>query len=155
MAKKSRKIGVMKAVSDYLRENPNSVDNTEQVIAAVGCTKRAYYRAKYQLKKQGFLEEDGWLKHPGRVLVAKKKVVHRKVDEVRIKEAVRQGLVEMEIKMPTDGMILKLRSNNNVMLGTLQMDRCGLKFKKPNSKANCERQLTWKILEKIMEVGLF
>lgn len=147
-----KRTGLIVKIREILRQNPNFVDRTDDLCNMAGCTKQSWYNIKSQLKKQGFLDADGMVKNPGRV--SKPKTAHevRRVEKFVPKVIARR--VRLEVEMPGDGMVMKLRSCGGDMIGTLEIDSSGLKFKKANAKLSGERQLTWRTLEKLMDLGL-
>ena len=52
------------------------------------------------------------------------------------------------------GAEIKIRNDNDNMLGTLVITSGGLSYRRPNQKAAADRKLTWAILDKLMQIGI-
>jgi hypothetical protein len=58
------------------------------------------------------------------------------------------------LQIPEDGMEVKLMSRRVNVLGTLTVTLTGMTWMPNHSKKKPEREITWKIVKRLMELGL-
>ena len=76
-----------------------------------------------------------------------------KPSKVFEKAAIASPKMSMTLTVPKSGLTIKLV--NGCVIGTLMLSTKGLRFVKPNSKRLPEREISFGVLAKVHETGLF
>lgn len=137
----------MSAVQEYIQNHPTA--STLEVANKLGVTRKAVYNARNKLRLKGFeIPSQERVKKNG---AAKKEAPPKKPSKEILNDA--PGYLKVQIDLPEEGLQLKLK-DNGAIFGTFLITKTGLKFFKAKQKKVPERELSWKVLNHLMEIGL-